>query len=131
MDKYERVIRDIQGKTRDRHVKWIVVNPSGYEKVLTNPNQVRRLNRADYNLRGRKYELCFVEKIIPAEDDFGGYYESLNFQLLILDEDGEIVFTIHSGVVERDDLLKLAGLIDENNDRTQEFFAAFDETTSY
>jgi hypothetical protein len=125
MNRFDRVIQDIQQKTANAELKWVIVSPGRFERVLIEPDRVLRAAAADYDLGGKKFLLLFAEKKADYFDDFGGVREGRDFQLLILDQDGEIVLSFFDGVVDRDDLIKLAALIDDHNDRAREFFAAF------
>ncbi len=127
MDRYDRIVRDIQQKTDDEAIHWKVVNADRYSSVLMNPFRVIRAFTADYPIGGKKYDLLFVERKVDYHDDFGDLAEGYGFDLFILDEEGQIVLSLYEGVVDRDDLLKLSGLIDEHNDRVKDFFEAFDE----
>ncbi len=127
MDRYDRIIRDIQQKTDDEVIHWKVANADRYSSVLMNTFRVLRVFTADYPIGEKKYDLLFVERKIDYHDDFGYSSEGYGFELFILDEDGQIVLSLYEGVVDRDDLLKLSGLIDEHNDRVKSFFEAFDE----
>ena len=67
-----------------------------------------------------------MERKEDFHDDFGDASETYGFELFILDEDGQLVLPLYAGVVDRDDLLRLSGLIDENNDRIKDLFDAVD-----
>jgi hypothetical protein len=127
MDRYDRIIRDVQQKTDDETIRWMVVNAERYSDVLLNTYRVLRAFTADYRVGKKGYVLLFVERKVDSHDDFGDSAEGYGFELFVLDEDGQIVLALSEGVVDRDDLLKLSGLIDEHNDRVKDFFNAFDE----
>jgi hypothetical protein len=126
MDRYDRIIRDIQQRTDDEAIHWKVVNVDRYSSVLMNTFRVIRAFAADYPVGEKKYDLLFVERKVDYHDDFGDSTEGYGFELVVLDEDGQLVLSLYEGVVDRDDLLKLSGLIDEHNDRVKGFFEAFD-----
>jgi hypothetical protein len=126
MDRYERVIRDVQQKTEDETIQWRTVRVLKYSDVVINPDRVVRSFEADYPVGGKDYVLLFVERRVEHHDDFGYISEGFDYQLLILDEEGQIAVSLYDGVVDRDDLLKLSGLIEERNDRAKAFFASFD-----
>ncbi len=128
MDQYDRIIRDVQQKTDDEDVRWKVVNAEFYSGVLLNTDRVLRAFTADYAVGKKIYLLLFVEKKTKYPNDFGYMGEGYGFELFVLDQDRQIVLSLFDGVVERDDLLKLSGLIDAHNDRAREFFEAFDES---
>jgi hypothetical protein len=127
MDRYDRIIRDVQEKTDDEIIRWKVVNADRYSDVLLNTYRVIRAFTAEYRVGKREYVLLFVERRVDFHDELGDSTEGYGFELFILDEGGQIVFSLYDGVVDRDDLLKLSGLIDEHNDRVKDFFDAFDE----
>lgn len=127
MDRYEQIIFDVQQKTEQKIIRWHVVNPARYTSALLNTDRVIRAFTAAYIVGKREYKLLFVERKVDVHDDFGYITERYDFELFILDEDGQIVLSLYPGVVDRDDLLKLSGLIDEHNDRARAFFEAFDE----
>ena len=129
MDRYDRVIRDVQQKTDEDLLRWEVVRPESHSKILMNADHVLRAYRADYGVGGKSYVLLFVERKVDRDDEFGFGYPigGSSFELFIVEEDGEIVLRLFDGAVDRDDLTKLAGLIEEHNDRVKGFFAAFDE----
>src|SRR5271169_4748096 len=122
MDRYDRIIRDIQQKTDDEVIHWRVANADRYSSVLMNTFRVIRAFTADYPIGEKKYDLLFVERKVDYHDDFGDSAEGYGFELFILNEDGQIVLSLYEGVVDRDDLLKLSGLIDEHHDRVKHFF---------
>jgi hypothetical protein len=127
MDRYDRIILDIQQKTDEEVIYWKVVNADRYSSVVMNTFRVIRAFTADYTVGEKKYDLLFVERKVDYHDDFGDSTEGYGFELFILDEDVQIVLSLYDGVVDRDDLLKLSGLIDAHNDRVKNFFEAFDE----
>ena len=128
MDRYDRIIRDIRQKTDDEIIRWKVVNADRYSDVLLNTYRVLRAFAADYLIGEKTYKLLFVERKIDFHDELGDSTEAYGFELFVLDEDGQIVLSLYEGVVDRDDLLRLSGLIDEHNDRVKNFFDAFDES---
>ena len=128
MDRYNRILDDIRRKTDDEVICWKVVNADRYSDVLLNPHRVIRAFLAPYNIGGKTYNLLFVERKTDFHDDFDPLTEGFGYDLFILDDDGQIVVSLYEGVVDRDDLLRLSGLIDEHNDRAQNFFRAFDES---
>jgi len=127
MDRYDRIIRDVRQRTDDEAIRWRVVNADRYSDVLLNSLRVIRAFAAEYPVGAKKYDLLFVERKVDLHDDFGDSTEGYGFELFVLDEDGQIVLSLYERVVDRDDLLKLSGLIDEHNDRVKNFFNAFDE----
>jgi hypothetical protein len=92
-----------------------------------NASRVIRAFTADYPVGTKQYTLLFVERRIDLHDEFGESAESYGYELFVLDRDGQIVLSLYDGVVDRDDPLRLAGLIDEQNDRVKDFFEAFGE----
>jgi hypothetical protein len=92
-----------------------------------NAFRVIRAFKAEYPVGNKSYGLLFVERRVDYHDDFGDSTEGYGFELFILDEDRQIVLSLYEGIVDRDDLLRLSGLIDEHNDRVKQFFSAFDE----
>jgi hypothetical protein len=128
MDRYDRIIRDIQQKTDSELIRWKVVSSDQHSGILLNAFQIVRTLAAEYPIGKRKYDLLFVERKVDFHDEFGDSTEGYGCELLVLDEDGQMVLSLYEGVVDRDDLLKLAGLIDEHNDRVKNFFEAFDES---
>src|SRR3954447_22054518 len=112
MDRYDRIIRDVQQKTDDESIQWKVVDPDRYSSVMLNIWRVLRAFTADYPVGKKDYVLLFVEKKVEYHDDFGGSTEGYDFELFVLDEDGQIVLSLYEGLVDRDDLLRLSGLID-------------------
>jgi len=128
MDRYDRVMSDVRQKTDDEVIHWRVVNADRYSDVLLNTYRVIRAFAADYPVGKRKYDLLFIERKIEIHDDIGdSTSETYGFELFVLDEDGQIVLNLYEGAVDRDDLLRLSGLIDEHNDRAKSFFEAFDQ----
>jgi hypothetical protein len=130
MDRYERIIHDVQQKTEEGAVQWKVVTPGLHGRVLMSPDRVVRACRADYRLAQKNYTLLFVERRVDRYGESAEPLELTAFELLVLDKDGEIVIPLYDGLVDFDDLAKLAGLIAERNDRAKEFFAAFDGTSA-
>lgn len=128
MDRYERLIRDVLQKTGDEILRWQVASLDDLSRVILNADRVIRVYRSSYSLGGQIYRLVFVEKRDLFSDAYGDSYEAPSFEVIVLDQDGEIVLRLYDGVVERDDLAYLAALIEEHNDRTRSFFAAFDES---
>ncbi len=126
MDRYDRIIRDIQQKTDSEVIRWKVVSSDQHAGILLNAFQIVRTFAADYPIGKRTYDLLFVERKVDFQDEFGDSTEGYGFELLVLDEDRQIVLSLYEGVVDRDDLLKLSGLIDAHNDRVKNFFEAFD-----
>ena len=128
MDRYDRIIRDVQVKTEEEALQWKLVNVEVYAGQVFNTHRVLRAFTAEYFIGKMSYTLLFVERKVDHHDDLYDSSEGSGFELLILDKDHQIVLSLYDGVVDRDDLLRLAGLIDEHNDRVKDFFAAFDES---
>ncbi len=128
MDRYDRIIRDIQQKTDEEIIRWAAVTAGRYSEVLLNPSRVIRAFSAAYPVGQKTYELLFVERRVDFHNEFDYTTEVYGFELLVLDHNREIVLSLRDGVVERDDLLRLSGLIDAHNDRVKEFFGAFEES---
>ena len=127
MDRYDRIIHDVQRRTAEESIRWKVINAERYSVVL-NPYRVLRALTADYPVGSKTYTLLFIERKVEIHGDYGDSTEGYGFELFILDEDREVVLSLYEGVVDRDDLLRLSGLIEEHNDRAKDFFAAFDES---
>ncbi len=128
MDRYDRLIRDVQQKTDDQRIRWKVGNPDRFADVVLNSSRVIRAFTADYPIGTNQYILLFVERRIDLHDEFGEPAESYGCELFVLDREGQLVLSLYEGVVDRDDLLRLAGLIDQHNDRVSDFFRAFEES---
>ncbi len=129
MLRYGAVIGDIVQKTRDEMIEWKLVKHDFYSQFLLNPHRVIRAYKAPYNLAKKEYELLFVERRAPSYDDFDDSGESYEYELFVLDRhDGEVVLSLYNGVVDRDQLLVLSGLIESHNDRVQSFFEAFNQS---
>jgi hypothetical protein len=128
MDRYEQLIHNVQQKTDDGTIEWRVVNAVQYSDLILNCFRVIRAFRSDYQVGTKKYELLFVEKKVDLHGDYGYQAEGAEFEVFVLDEDKQIVLSLYDGVVDRDDLLKLAASIDGNNDRVNAFFDAFGQT---
>src|SRR4051812_42100573 len=99
MDRYDRVIRDMQQKTEDRRLAWKVVSPARYERILVDPGRVIRTVASEYTLADKKFDLLFVERKTDLFVDSGEIREGRDFQVLVLDQDGEIVLSLYDGVV--------------------------------
>lgn len=128
MDKYNRIIHDVQCKTEDEAIRWKLVNADRYAGILLNTIRVIRAFSADYPIGKKNFTLLYVERKVDTHDDFGDSSEKYGFELFVLDQDGQIVLSLYEGLVDRDDLLRLSGLIDEHNDKVKDFFEAFDES---
>jgi hypothetical protein len=111
---------ELKRQSRDKHlsektdsevIDWKVVSSDQHSGILLNAFQVVRTFAADYPIGKRKYELLFVERKADFQDEFGDSTEGYGFELLIMDEDQQIVLSLDEGVVDRDDQLKLSGLI--------------------
>lgn len=128
MDRFDRVMHDVLRKTDDREILWRVVDAGRYSGILLNVNRIIRAFLAEYLVGLETYNLLFLERKIDLRDEFGEFEEAISLELLVLDKDGQIVLHLYDGIVERADLLRLSGLIDDRNDRTSQFFAAFDQS---
>ncbi|HEX6987480.1 MAG TPA: hypothetical protein VF170_19025 [Planctomycetaceae bacterium] len=126
MDRYERVLRDIKGKTEAGLLSWVPESPHRYNSVVFNPDRVIRLFRADYTLGDSDYRLVFVERKRSEHDEYGDPVETLEIELLVLDAAENLVFPLTEGYVDREDLLTLASAIAEANDGARRFFDAFE-----
>jgi hypothetical protein len=127
MDRYERLILDVRQKTKDEIIHWKVAKAGRYSDVVLNSSRVIRAFTADYPVGKNTFELLFVERRVEFHDDFGNSSEGYGFELFILDQDKQVVLSLYEGIVDRDDLLSLSGLIDQHNDRAKDFFDAFEE----
>jgi hypothetical protein len=127
MDRFDCIIRDIQQKTDDETIRWKAVSAERYSGVVLNTARVIRAFSADYRVANKEYELVFIERKIDYHDDFSFLTEGRGFELFVLGDGGQLVLSLFDGVVDRDDLLRLAGLIDAHNELVKQFFDAFDE----
>lgn len=132
MDRYDQVIHDVKQKTGDRAIRWGVVPPHRLADAPNYAGRVVSAYRGDYRLGEATFHLLFVERKIDSYlDDFGGGpIERSDFDLLVLGAEDEIVLRLYDGLVDRQDLLELAGLIESHNDQTEGFFAAFERANA-
>ena len=128
MDRYNQIIQDVQRKTDTEEIRWKVDNADRHSEIIFNTYRFIRTFISDYLVGKKNFTLLFVERKVDYYDDFGDSTEGYGFDLYVLSEDGQIVLSRYEGVVDRDDFLKLSGLIDEHNDRVKAFFDAFDES---
>ena len=129
MDRYDRILNDVRQKTAEEILDWKLVHADRYSDLVLNPLRVIRAFAADYPIGKKNYDLLFIERKIDNHDDLGDFLsETYGFELFVLDEDRQIVLNLYEGVVDRDDLLRLSGLIEEHNDRARKFFEAFDQS---
>lgn len=127
MDRYDLVIRDIQEQTEGGALRWRNVAPSTWEHAL-NTGRTLRAYRADYALGDEEYELLFVDRKAERHEEYADRPAGRRtFEVLILDRDGEVALSLYEGAVDGDDLVRLAVLIEGRDDRTEEFFAAFEK----
>jgi hypothetical protein len=130
MDRYDRLMNDILEKTAAGALRWTVMARQDYDQALAIPDGVRRIFRADYLLGDQSYRLCFVKSRTKRFGDFGAVHEVSEIEIHVLNQDNRVALVLVDvdGLVERDDLLRLSGLIDANNEQTREFFEAFDRS---
>jgi hypothetical protein len=126
MDRYEQIIRDIIEKTQTQAITWQVVTTSDLPETIRGRSQIRRCYKADYIVGQHPYNSYFVEIAIKSNIGYSSDVEERVFILYIMDFAGNaILFELNGSLVEREDLNRLAGLIEVYNDQARRFFDAF------
>ena len=128
MDHFDRIMNDILGKTASDVLRWTVVSPQEFHGILPVADGVRRVVRADYPLGDRSYQLCFIDSKTRRTGNSGGVTEFSSFEVYVLNQDNQVALILNHDVVDREYLLRLAGLIFEHNDQTKDLFEAFDRS---
>jgi hypothetical protein len=126
-DKYERTLWRVIDATESEQLHWEAVSPASCPDFVTNADKVVRAYDSELALRDTSFPLLFVEKKITLHDDYAEPYETLAFELYVLDQSRRMIFSIYDGLVDRDDLARLAAAVSDSSDAARHFFQALDE----
>jgi hypothetical protein len=128
MDRYDHVIRDIQEQTEAGALRWQSVPPLTYQGYPLDSNRASRVYYTQYSLGDKQYGLAFVEaKAAHFDEDTESTSGRRVFEVVVLGLDGVALLRLYEGAVDREDLSKLAALIEERDDRVSGFFDAFEK----
>ena len=122
MDRYEATLARITDETDRGALRWEAAFPSTHERVVLNPDRVVRCFAADLSAGGKTFPLLYVERKESRFDEFDAPQETLSRELLVLDGDGRLVLPIYEGLVDREDLIRLAAAISDTNAAAEDFF---------
>src|SRR5438094_157481 len=100
MDRYDRLIRDVQQKTENESIRWEVVNAGLYKKILLNIDTVVRAFTAEYPVGNRKYTLLLTVGKKHILNEYLPSTDAYNPELFILDIDGQVVLSLYDGLVD-------------------------------
>ena len=124
MDKYDQTMRKVIAGTQDNEIKWKSASPNPYHRIITNVDMVVRCFTAKMTIKDSEYDLVFVEKKTFAMDENGIQFEKLGYELNVLNDGGELVVPIYEGLVDREDLFRLASVVSDSNADANDFFDA-------
>jgi hypothetical protein len=117
-------IEDIISKTYSKDLKWINVDPQSYQTIIFNYNFAYKAYMSTISKKGKSFDLLFVEKKLPDQhSDWEGVAEVYYPELIIIQSD--MVLGVISGDSIKDDLIRLAGAIESNNQGMDSFFSIF------
>lgn len=121
MNKYEKLFEDIAKQTRAGSLKWKQLRRHANSDVIFSASLVFRQFSADFERSGNQFKLLLVEK--KYEDpEFDFAYDKYRPELLVIDEDGELVVTLSDSVIERNDLTRLADMVETHSDKASKLF---------
>ena len=76
-------------------------------------------------IKEHEYDLVFVEKKTPTIDENDIQFERLGYELNVLNDDGDLLIPMYDGLVDREDLFRLAAAISDNCSDANEFFNSY------
>jgi hypothetical protein len=121
MNKYELLFNEIMQKTRNEKLKWKQLKRNANSELIFSANLVFRQFSAAFEREGAEFELLLIEK--KYEDpDYDYVYDKYRPELLVIDDDGELIITLTDSVIERNDLIRLADLVETKTDRANKLF---------
>jgi len=120
MNKYEQIFNEIVNQTKSGNLKWKQLKRYVNSDLIFNPNLIWRQFSTDFERGGHPFTILLVEK--KYEDpEFDFAFEKYTPELLVID-DGELVATINDSIIEKNDMLQLANLVETKSDKAQKLF---------
>ncbi|UQN37164.1 hypothetical protein MTR80_05535 [Alcaligenes aquatilis] len=120
MNKYEKLFSEIYSQTKAGTLKWKQLRRQANSDLIFNQNFVWRQFAAEFERGENIFTIILVEK--KYEDpDFDSPYEKYYPELLIIDG-GELVSMISDSVIEKNDLIRLANLVEMKSDKAKRLF---------
>jgi len=120
MNKYEKLFSEILSLTKNGDLRWKQLKRHQNSELIFNPNLIWRQYSGELERDGNTFTIILVEK--KCEDpEFDFAYEKYIPELLIVD-DGELIATINDSVIEKNDMINLANLVETKSDKAKKLF---------
>ncbi|MBN1969396.1 MAG: hypothetical protein JXR48_03890 [Candidatus Delongbacteria bacterium] len=122
---YNSIVDEIIDETYSKRITWQNENPQLFQNIIYNYNFAYRAYSCVYSRDKYEFKLLFVEKKFPDQhSDWEGIAE-IYFPELIVLQSSNVVGVINENNVNKDDLIRLAGAIESNNEGMNSFINLF------
>jgi len=123
---FNEVIEELISSTYNKNILWKNENPQSWDTVIFNYNFTYKAYSADFTKNGITFKLLFVEKKFPDQhSDWAGIAETYFPELIILNESRMPLGVINESNAAKDDLIRLSGAIESNNEGMNRFMNLF------
>lgn len=121
MNKYEKLFVEILKKTKDGSLHWKQLRRHANSELIFNANHVFRQFSASFERGDETYVLFLIEKKY-SDPAFDFEFDKYRPEILIVDEHGELVTTLTDSVIELQDMIRLADLVEASSDKSANLF---------
>jgi len=120
MNKYEELFREIFISTKNGLMQWKQTKRDSNYEIVFSPNTVFRQFVSTLRRGDTEYKVLLLEKKFDdPEHDFA--YQRYAPEVLIVDE-GELIASLTDSVIDRSDLVSLAGIVESRSDKARKLF---------
>jgi len=120
---FTKAIEEIIKDTNDNKIVWKNENPENYQKIVSNYHFAYKAYSCDYSKNEQSIQLLFVEKKALLEDEIT---ESYYPELIVMNK-SSVVGILDEHNSSRDDLIRLSGAIENNNEGMNNFVKMFEQ----
>jgi len=122
---FSKAINAIIEDTNNKIIVWDNENPQSHQDKIFNYNFAYKAYSCNYIRKENEMKLLFVEKKFPDQhSDYADFAETY-FPELILLNGNTVIGIIDQNNSSKDDLIRLAGAIDSNNEGMNNFIKLF------
>jgi hypothetical protein len=122
---YSSAINTIIADTNNKSIVWCNENPQSHQDIIFNYNFAYKAYGCNYIRNGQEVKLLFVEKKFPDQhSDFADVVETY-FPELIIRHGNAVIGVLDENNSNKDDLIRLAGAIESNNEGMNNFLKMF------
>jgi len=120
---FTKAIEEIIKDTNDHKIVWKNENPEHYQNIIYNYHFAYKAYSCYYSKNEQSVQLIFVEKKTLLEDEIAESY----YPELIIKDKSSVVGILDEHNSSRDDLIRLSGAIENNNEGMNNFVKMFEQ----